>query len=92
MCRASVQRLLIAYVVDLIHVLKELFNIVHRPELALSVTWMELRETFEAYERSRSRQRIHKEICSMTVEGDTLTGDGINRKVRDFVQDVTDVS
>jgi hypothetical protein len=88
MFRASVQRLLIAYIVDLIHVLTELFDITLRPDLALSTTWMELREAFEAYERSRSRQRIHRDICSTTVEGDPLTGDGISRKVWDLLRDV----
>jgi hypothetical protein len=86
---ASVQRLLIAYIVDLIYVLKELFDITLRPELALSTTWMELREAFEAYERSRSRQRIHRDICSKTVEGDPLTGDSISRKVRDLLRDAS---
>ena len=74
---------------DLIRILKELFDITLRPELALSTTWMELREAFETYERSRLRQRIHREICSKTVEGDPLTGDGISRKVKDLVRDVS---
>ena len=74
---------------DLIRVLKELYDIVRRPgPEALSPTWLELREAFEAYERSRLRQRIHREICSKTVEGDPLTGDGLSRKVRDLVRDV----
>ena len=89
MCRASVQRLLIAYIVDLIRVLKELFDITLRPELAPSITWTELREAFEVYERSRLRQRIHREICSKMVEGDPLTGDGIGRKVKDLVRDLS---
>ena len=89
MCRASVQRLLIAYIVNLIRVLKELFEITLRPELALSITWKELREALEAYERSHSRQRIHREIYSKTVEGDPLTGDGISRKVKDLWRDVS---
>src|SRR6266702_7612659 len=38
MGRPSVQRLLIAYTVDLISVLRELFNITLKPELALTVT------------------------------------------------------
>jgi hypothetical protein len=84
--RASVQRLIIAYIVDLIRVLKELFDITLRPELALS-TWMEIREAFGAYERSRLRQRIHRDICSKTVEGDLLTGDSISRKVWDLLRD-----
>lgn len=87
MFRASVQRLLIAYIVDLIHVLQELFDITLRPELALSTSWTELREAFETYERSHSRQRIHRDIYSQTMDGDPLTGDGISKKVRDLLRD-----
>lgn len=49
---------------------------------------MEIREAFEAYERPRLRQRIHRDICTKIVEGDPLTGDGIDRKIRDLVRDV----
>ena len=74
---------------NLIRVLIELFSITLRPLLRpLTVTWMEIREAFEAYERPRLRQRIHRDICTKIVEGDPLTGDGIDRKIRDLVRDV----
>ncbi|KAI9463259.1 hypothetical protein BJY52DRAFT_74397 [Lactarius psammicola] len=83
----SVQRLLIAYTVDLISVLRELFDITLRPELALTTTWTELQEAFETYERSFSRQRIHNSISSETPRGEQmLTADGISRKVRELLQ------
>ncbi len=88
MGRPSVQRLLIAYTVDLISVLRELFNITLKPELALTTTWTELQAAFEAYERS-SCQRIHESICSKTSWDDEqiLTADGISRKVHELLQE-----
>jgi len=82
----EVQRLLIAYTVDLISVLRELFDLTLQPALALTTTWQELREAFETYERSSSRQRIHGIICSKSPQGEQiLTADGINEKVRVLV-------
>jgi hypothetical protein len=63
--RSEVQRVVIAYIVDLIRVLIELFNITIRAELALTTTERELYEAFEAYVKSSSRQRIHDRIRSM---------------------------
>ena len=85
MGRPSVQRLLIAHTVDLICVLRKLFDITLRPELLLTTTWTELREAFEAYERSYSRQRIHESICSRTTQ--TLTADGIGEKIRELLRE-----
>jgi hypothetical protein len=82
----EVQRFLIAYTVDLISVLRELFDLTLQPALALTTTWQELREAFETYERSSSRQRIHGIICSKSPQGEQiLTADGINEKVRVLV-------
>ncbi len=87
MVRPAVQRLLIAYTVDLISVLRELFDITLRPELALTTTWTELKEAFETYERSFSRQRIHNNISSKTPRGEQmLTADDISKKVRDLLE------
>ncbi|KAF8269756.1 CHAT domain-containing protein [Lactarius quietus] len=61
-------RLLVAYTVDLIRVLRELFDITLRPDLALKATWTEIQAAFEAYERSQSRQRVHEMICSKTAQ------------------------
>jgi hypothetical protein len=88
MGRSAVHRLLIAYTVDLIRVLRELFDLTLRPDLALTTTWTELREAFESYEQSNSRQRIHQSICSRTtLDEPTLTPDGISRKVRELLRD-----
>ena len=88
MGRAAVQRLLIAYTVDLICVLRELFDITLRPELALTTTWTELRAAVEVHERSEARQRIHKRICAMTPQGEnTLTAEDICNKVREFLRE-----
>ena len=67
--RPGVQRLLIAYTVDLISVLKELFYFTLRPASALAPTWDDLKNAFETYERSSSRQRIHNIICSKSPQG-----------------------
>jgi len=86
--RPSVQRLLIAYTVDLIGVLKELFYFTLKPDLALKTTWPVLQEAFQAYERSSCRQRVHDSICSEYPQGGKiLTADGINEMVRDLVME-----
>jgi hypothetical protein len=88
MARPSVQRLLIAYTVDLINVLRELFDLTLQPNKALAATWQELKEAFETYERSLSRQRIHNSICSKSAQGEQImTADGIEDKVRDLVRE-----
>ncbi|KAH9052348.1 hypothetical protein EDB87DRAFT_1658624 [Lactarius vividus] len=81
----SVQRLLIAYTVDLVGVLRELFDITLRPDLALTTTWKELQVAFESYERSYSRQRIHNSIYSNTTEGQQMTVDDISRMVSELL-------
>jgi hypothetical protein len=59
-----VQRLFMAYTVDLIKVLESLFDFVMAPTLSGRTTWLVLKEAFEAYERSDSRQRTHRQICA----------------------------
>jgi hypothetical protein len=88
MGRPSVQRLLIAHTVDLISVLRNLFDILTlRPGFGLTTTWTELQEAVQAYELYR--QRIHKRICSQTTQDEqTLTADGISeRKIRELLQE-----
>ncbi|KAH9012450.1 hypothetical protein EDB84DRAFT_1680696 [Lactarius hengduanensis] len=81
-----VQRLLIAYTVDLVGVLRELFYITLRPDLALTTTWEALQAAFETYEQSFSRQSIHKNIYSNTTRDEqTLSVDDISRIVRDLL-------
>ena len=87
MSRSSVHRLVIAYTVDLIRVLRELFDITLRPDLALATGWTELQAAFEAYERSHSRLRIHKRICTKSGQDETLSADDISQKVRELLRD-----
>jgi len=67
--RSSVQSLLVAYTVDLISVLKSLFDFTLNPRLSGTMTWEVLKEAFEAYERSNSRQRIHDRVRSNFQQG-----------------------
>ncbi len=53
-----------AYTVDLIRVLQSLFDFAIAPKLLGRTTWPVLQEAFEAYERSDSRQQIHRQICA----------------------------
>ena len=87
MDRPSVQRIVIAYAVDLIRVLRELFDITLRPDLALTIGWAELQAALEAYERSHSRQRVHRKICSKTGQDETLSAEEISQKVRELLRD-----
>ena len=88
MARPLVQRLVIAYIVDLINVLRELFLITLRPESSLTTTWSEVLEAFESYARSSSGQRIHEILCSRTMRDEQiLTADGISREVRKLLQE-----
>ena len=86
--RHEVQSLLVAYTVDLIKVLRELFDIALQPGIALKTTWKELQEAFEAYERSFSRQRIHNIISSKVPQGkQILTADVLDEEVRGLLEE-----
>jgi len=67
-----------AYTVDLIKVLRELFDFTLKPSLCLQTNWDELKEAFAAYEYSSSRLDIHNKIRSNT---DTLSPDVIDDQV-----------
>ena len=87
MDRAPVQRLLIAYTVDLIRVLRELFDITLRPDAKLVTTWRDLKEAFETYEQSHSRQHIHRSICSKSSQdGWIVTASDIRKKLRELLE------
>jgi hypothetical protein len=86
--RPSVQRLLIAYTVDLIGVLRELFDFTLKPDLALTTTWPVLQEAFQAYERSDCRERVHGSICSEYPQGEkVLTAGDVSEKVRELLKE-----
>ena len=91
MGRPLVQRLLIAYTVDLIGILRELFSKLFSNTLrpvSPTITWTELQEAIVAYEQSSSRQRIHHSITSkIPLSGPILTIDGVSRMVCELLQD-----
>jgi hypothetical protein len=80
---SEAQRLLIAYIVDLIKVLIELFDITIRVELALTTTWKELQEACDAYKMSPSRQSIHESIRS---KNPMLTPGEIRTEIRRLLE------
>ncbi|KAH8998262.1 hypothetical protein EDB86DRAFT_3242877 [Lactarius hatsudake] len=57
------QRFLFTYTVDLVSVLRKLFD------TTLTATWDGVREAYGAYEQSGSRQRLHNRILSNTAPG-----------------------
>ena len=89
MGRPSVQRLLIAYTVDLISVLRKLFDITlsgRSPGSTITITWAELQEAFEAYEISR--KRIHARFRSKrTRDESTMSEDDLREGVRELLQE-----
>jgi hypothetical protein len=68
-------------------VLRELFDITLKPDLALKTTWNELKDAFEAYERSPSCRRIHNSIYSTTPQREILTVDGLSQKIRELLEE-----
>lgn len=56
-----------AYTIDLISVLKSLFDFTLKPDLAGTTNWEVLKEAFEDYERSSKRKEIH-DICRSLFE------------------------
>ena len=77
---------LIAYIVDLIGVMRGLFDTTLF-EAPGTITWVHIQRAFDEYARqSGSYQHIHKSIRSNTMrDGQTLTADDIRRKVRELL-------
>lgn len=63
---SSFQHLLLSYTVDLISVLRNLFS------TGITATWDGLQEAYQVYERSGSRQNLHRRIFSNTKQGGHL--------------------
>ncbi|KAF8432216.1 hypothetical protein L210DRAFT_3487120 [Boletus edulis BED1] len=61
----EVEALLMAYTIDLISVLKALFDFTLKPDLAGTANWEVLKEAFEDYERSNRRKDIHDSCRSL---------------------------
>ncbi len=72
------QSFLITYTVDLISVLRKLFDV------TLTATWDGLRGAYGTYEQSGSRQRVHDHILSNTARG-VLTKGGMDGIVHESV-------
>jgi hypothetical protein len=77
---SEARRLLVAYTVDLIKVLIELFDRTIKVEF--KTNWPELEAAFEAYESSSSRKSIHESIRSKK-RGVT---DDISREIRQLLE------
>ncbi|KAJ7936530.1 hypothetical protein B0H13DRAFT_2303568 [Mycena leptocephala] len=77
---ADVHRVLVAYTVDLILVMKELFKIALQPKVFGRVSWTELEEAFEAYGRTASLRTIHDRVRALVDQHAGLSAD------RSFVQ------
>ncbi|KAF8432208.1 hypothetical protein L210DRAFT_3558661, partial [Boletus edulis BED1] len=61
----EVEALLMAYIIDLISVLKALFDLMLKPDLAGTINWEVLKGAFEDYERSNRRKDIHDSCRSL---------------------------
>ena len=81
--RSWLQRFLITYTVDLLSVLRGLFD----PGLtASSATWGGLQGAYEVYERSGSRQNLHSRIVSnIAPGGHVLNKVGMDGMVRELL-------
>ncbi|KAJ7882039.1 hypothetical protein B0H14DRAFT_1492364 [Mycena olivaceomarginata] len=71
----AVQRVLIAYTVDLIMVLQELFKIMLQPKSHGSVSWPDLQEAFEAYQRTTSQRTVHSAVSDLVEKRGQLSMD-----------------
>jgi len=80
---AEARQLLIAYTVDLIKVLIELFDRTLKSEC--TTNWRDLEAAFEAYEWSPSRKSIHASIRSKQ-RGVTDSDDMIRREIRQLLE------
>jgi hypothetical protein len=83
-----VQRVFIAYAVDLTLVLRELFDLALLPDKTGSVTWDDLREAFEAYDRTPSRAGVHGEVTKLVKKHGGLTAapTGIHTAVEELLR------
>jgi hypothetical protein len=87
--RPSVERLIMVYSVDLILVLKSLFDFTLKPDLAGSANWEVLKEAFEAYQRSHDIQQNHN-FCrsALQQENQNLDRDGFRARIRELLDKV----
>ncbi|KAI9571840.1 hypothetical protein HD554DRAFT_2299923 [Boletus coccyginus] len=85
----EVERLFMAYTIDLIAVLKSLFDFTLKPDLIGATNWGVLKEAFEAYERSQKRKEIHDTCRSLYERNDRV----LSREIfRQTIKDLLDTS
>ncbi|KAJ7243858.1 hypothetical protein B0H12DRAFT_1130266 [Mycena haematopus] len=65
---SDIHRVLIAYTVDLILVLEELFKIALQPKVFGRISWKELEQAFDAYQLTESPSRIHSDIRALVEQ------------------------
>ena len=77
-----------AYTVDLISVLKSVFDFTLKPDLAGTTNWEVLKEAFEDYERSNKRKAVHASCRSM-YDGKylTLTRESFRQKINQLLDE-----
>ncbi|KAJ7337623.1 hypothetical protein DFH08DRAFT_1014892 [Mycena albidolilacea] len=87
----DVQRVFIAYTVDLILVLDRLFDFVMRPKVMGSVSWTELRNAFEAYHDSKSQRSVHDKIRALVeMRGKLSLESDVRPSVEDLVKEFSE--
>lgn len=69
------QRVFIAYTVDLILVLRELFDFALQPTLFGCVTYDSLQEAFERFHLTQYQAQVHSEITALVKEHQGLSAD-----------------
>lgn len=84
----DVQRVLIAYIVDLILVMEELFQIALQPKVFGRVSWEELQEAFHAYALTSSPRNTHDRVRALVEQRGGLNPDVylIRKAVEELVQ------
>jgi hypothetical protein len=79
------------YTIDLTTVLKSLFVVLTRMHRSPArISWSELEEAFQAYERSGSRQRIHRRISQISQQDQQVSDTDIFRRIFHELPEVED--
>ncbi|KAI9464867.1 hypothetical protein HD554DRAFT_2174933 [Boletus coccyginus] len=85
----EVERLFMAYTIDLIAVLKSLFDFTLKPDLIGTTNWEVLKEAFEDYERSQKRKEIHDACRSLYERNNRVLS---REKFRQTIKNLLDTS
>lgn len=84
----DVERLLMAYTIDLISVLRSLFDFTLKPDLVGTTNWKILIEAFEAFQYSERRKAIH-DSCVEAYNGrpQILTREAFRQTVKNLLDE-----